>query len=161
MASNALDLTRPYEDKSAKQPVRILPYPERSSDVSHGEPMTKAEREELAELKEMVHQLVAKATVERLQPQPQANGSKWFMAAIASITILGAAGNFVGSSGMYVGKSQTDLQYQSEQVKELKEQVQYLKTWNEKLRNNMSAYGWLIDNDGNVSRIEQKTTRRR
>lgn len=146
-----------YETTTGEAPARVLKHPERPSDLSHGEPMTKAEREELASLREMVHQM---ATVAKLQSPLQANGEKrrqnWFMASIATITILGAGGNFVGNSGIWLGKKDLQTELTNTEVKELKMQIEYLKTWNEKLRNNMSAYGWLIDIEGNVSRIERQ-----
>jgi len=47
------------------KPVTGSLTPRQNSDVNHadGEPMTKAEREEIAELREMVHQLAASATL--------------------------------------------------------------------------------------------------
>jgi hypothetical protein len=162
MATIPLRLPK-YEEASPKQPKNIItPAQHDNGDITHGDlEMTKQEE---AELKELVHQVAASVTllIKAQTPAAQpATGTKWFMASIATITILGAAGNFVGSSGMWVGKSQTDFQHQAEKVTKLEEKVEILSTWNEKLRNNMAAYGWLVDIDGSVSRIEQKQPRRR
>src|SRR6185436_15979862 len=141
MVANAREFPHIYEGALPKPPINIItPGHHDNGDISHGDlEMTKQEE---AELKELVHQVAASVTLlvkaQAPQAQPQTS-TKWFMASIATITILGAAGNFVGSSGMWVGKSQTDFQHQAETVKELKEEVGYLKTWNEKLRNQMSA----------------------
>lgn len=151
-----------YDETTHEAPVKVTPKrPVLVGDITHDDPMTKAEREELAELREMVHQM---ATMAKMQSPPLSNGEKrrqnWFMASIATITILGAGGNFVGSSGIWLGKKDLQTELTNTEVKELKMQIEYLKTWNEKLRNNMSAYGWLIDMEGNVSRIERQQRRK-
>lgn len=162
MSAVAIPLTGAKEGRREKPTTTPTPALQDTGKVNHidGGPMTKAEREELAELREMVHQLVATATLNaKVQPQAASNNSKWFMAAIATITILGSAGSFIGNSGMWVGKRDQENTHTTETVKELKDEVANLRTWNEKLRNNMAAYGWLIDSSGEVSRIEQKKRR--
>lgn len=137
------------------------------SDITHDddESMTKADREELAGWKELVHQQAAVAALNaQAPPQVQvqtANPNKWLMASLAIVTLLGGSGAFIGNSGIWVGKKEQQSERVNEQVKKLEDQVEYLKTWNERLRNNMAAYGWLIDSTGDVSRIEQKSVKRR
>jgi len=85
--------------------------------------------------------------------------SNFIMAGLAIITIVGATGSFIGQSGIFVGGKLKETDQVSEKVKKLEDQIEYLKTWNEKLRNNMAAHGWLIDSVGNVSRVEQRLRR--
>jgi hypothetical protein len=156
--------------KQRNEPVTTELYPDQSSDESHGEPMTKAEREELDELKELVHQQIALAALNaKAQPHIQvqtaapamAPTTKWLLASLAVFSFLGGAGSFAANSGIWVGRREEQSGRTIEQVKKLEDQIEYLKTWNEKLRNNMAAYGWLIDSSGDVSRIEQKSEKRR
>src|SRR5262245_59576789 len=75
-------------------------------DLSHGEPMTKAEE---AELREALHVLILSATttnkaLERSIERPHENGNgatnkrvTWLMAIFAMITIMGAGSNFLTS----------------------------------------------------------------
>lgn len=165
--SAAIPLPRIYEDLP-KSPINIISPAQHDNgevDYDEAQPMTKAEREEMAELKEMVHQLAIAAKVQGPQVQvlpAQAPAiPKWWMASLATITLLGAGVNFIGNSGMWLAKKDVEAQHQAEKITKLEDTVETLRTWNEKLRNNMSAYGWLIDIDGSVSRIEQKSTRRK
>jgi hypothetical protein len=162
MVASTFEFPRTYEEASAARPVRIVTDPQQDSETSYEteqEPMTKAESE-MFELRQMIHNLAASVAI-IAQAQPASNGDKrkqnWFMAAIATLTILGAGGNFVATSGMWIGNRNRD----SEQIKKLEDKLETLSTWNEKLRNNMAAYGWLIDIDGSVSRVEEKQPRRR
>jgi hypothetical protein len=156
-----------------KKPVTGSLNPRQNSDVSHvddDEPMTKADREEMAELREMVHQLAASSALNaRSAPQVQvqtvpsgmAPTTKWLLASVALFSFLGGVGSFVGNSGIWIAKKDMQVENALAHVQKLEEQIEYLKTWNEKLRNNMAAYGWLIDNNGDVSRIEDKPVKRR
>jgi hypothetical protein len=91
------------------------------------------------------------------------NGNKkttYFMAAFAAITLLGTTANFLTSSGIMIGGKGKELETLQKQADKTEAELGYLRTWNEKLRNNMAAYGWLIDSEGNVSRIEDKQRRK-
>lgn len=96
--------------------VKIKLLPGQPSDLNHDTPMTKAEREDLAELKELVHQQIALGTLNaKTQPQIQVQAgsapTKWFLAGIAVLTLVGGAGNFIGSSGVWVGGKAQQQEY--------------------------------------------------
>lgn len=86
------------------------------------EPMTKADE---ATHREALHTLtLAVTTLTQLQAQAQANpsarpqtsGTKWFMGALAAVTLLGGAATFVGNSGMWVGKKDEAVVHQQEKL---------------------------------------------
>jgi len=112
--------------------------------------------------RELLHNLMLAQTscfrtleMQAAQPKAEPNGEKrrmtLFMALMAAITLISGGGNFLASSGIWIGNRERD----AGDIKTVKDELATLRTWNEKLRNNMAAYGWLIDNEGNVSRIEE------
>lgn len=111
-----------------KQPNTGLTGANNSSDISHDDPMTKAEREEMAELKELVHQQIALASLNaKTQPQIQVQTSspnKWLMVSLAIITMFSGATSFVGNSGIWIGDRNRD----SQEVKEMKNRLDNLRT---------------------------------
>ncbi len=126
MATIPFPVGRDKENPRDKSIAAWDSLPSQDDDASHGEPMTKAEREEIAEkmaeIREMVHQIAAAAVIEREKAQPtvvvqqQPVGTKWFMAVVASITIMGSAATFIGNSGMWIGRKENDAQHQEQRV---------------------------------------------
>jgi hypothetical protein len=151
-------------------PISVIPRSNETSNeddmaVRRHEPDTEdfSNRELLNNL--LLAQTSCFRTLEMQAMQPKAengNGSTnrrvtWLMAIFAMVTLFGTGANFLASSGMWIGNRNRD----ADEIKNVKDELANLKTWNEKLRNNMAAYGWLIDNEGNVSRIEEANKAKR
>jgi hypothetical protein len=99
-------------EKSHESSVTEKINPRQYSDLSYESddaPMTKAEREELAELREMVHQLAASATLNarsapqvQVQTQPPSNGMSAWARTFVTIAVVLIGWIF---TALYIAKS--------------------------------------------------------
>jgi len=130
------------------------------SDVSYEQSMTKAEE---AEMREATHALMLGVTMLiKKEATPNGNGKTQRNTIIAALLIAFTplAFNIVWWTRGTERDTSQAVSTLLEDNKRINSELTYLKTWNEKLRNNMAAYGWLVDTEGNVSRIDDSKKRR-
>jgi hypothetical protein len=132
-----------------------------NSDVSYEQPMTKAEE---AEMREATHALMLGVTmlIKKEAAVPNGNGKTQRNTIIAALLIAFTplAFNVVWWTRGTERDTSQAVSTLLEDNKRINNELTYLKTWNEKLRNNMAAYGWLVDTEGNVTRLDDSKKRR-
>lgn len=159
-----------FVDFASRKPrVEQVPIREKSqSDTAYAgeELMTKAEE---ADQRESIHALMLGVTqLVRVQADkgqaevaPKSNANRNTIIAALLIAFIPQAFNVVWYTRGTERDTARDLQNLQGTVKTLDDRVSQQATWEEKLRNNLAAYGWLIDRDGNVSRIDDGKPRRK
>lgn len=123
MSAHAPTVTVPRGKNAARDRTVIgVISPVQDSDLSHDDMATRTRDDDRLDRIEAIVETMAKS-----QAAP-VNGEKrrmnWFMASIATITILGAGGNFIGSSGIWIGDRNRD----ATDVKELKAKYENIRT---------------------------------
>lgn len=166
MATDALRIGR-YGEKDAREPVsKVLPLGDCiDGHVEENEMPRRTTGEtfsyEEATTREIMHGMMLATTslaksMEAQTTQPKANGQRTTIIAALVLGMLPWAFNAVWWTRGTERDTASQVERHKERIDELTGELGSLRTWNEKLRNNMSAYGWLIDDEGNVSRIEEQ-----
>jgi len=149
-ADNVLGLTQPR--RSTDQ--NIIREPPKDSPDSLGADMTKAQEEAMQQAT-----LAAMLAIPQMVVKNGTNGDKWDK----RLQTIFIAGSLLFSVAWWTRGTERDTMASMTELRlELKstheeaarnknaadataDEVKYLKTWNEKLRNNMAAMGWAID----------------
>ena len=155
------------------KPNRILtPVAEYNVDCigeqAHGENDLTAKEDRMEAAITALAQAVT-VSVQSQSQSPPKNGKSWPTYFASGAAVLAVLMSMSGVS--FVPRAESDLgnklnsehknvEIMQKQVDVLSGDLAMLRTWNEKLRNNMAAYGWLIDVEGNVHRINDKKERR-
>jgi len=161
MSSGALNFVGIASQKPRIDQVSPRAISESDTTYAEDELMTKAEE---AEMREATHALMLGVTQlvrERAEPAPKSNANRNTIIAALLIAFIPQAFNVVWYARGTERDTARDLQSLQGTVKTLDDRISQQATWEEKLRNNLAAYGWLIDREGNVSRVDDGKPHRR
>lgn len=85
------------------------------------------------------------------------NGKTALLPTVLSVVaLLGMFGSYVVNTSSWAGGTSGEVKQLRKDLDEEVQERKQLATWNEKVRNNLAANGWLIDSEGNVTKIQVK-----